>query len=733
MVDLSEVELRPGQDKVVDYRSGYLAVPAVPGAGKTFTLAHLAAELIAEGEVQPGKILIVTYMNSAVANFRAQINNFLAAYGLPENRGYEVKTLHSLAINILKQRSDLVLINNDFTVIDKQQKIETIQQIKEKWLVNNQDRWQKILTTMRNKDKWKKSFSYTVQSWISYLKMRGIDRDRAIKLQQYTADDSYLCWALELLVDYIEALNENAWVDFDDLLINTWRLLKADGEFCQRLSDKWSYVFEDEAQDSNLVQETILQLIAGQDGNLVRVGDSNQAIMGTFTAANPDVFRKFCARDNVQQESIFYSGRSSRDIIKVANHLVDWSRNNHPRRACRDALEDQKIKPAGKANPTVEGHQVMAKLLTTQTEELDWIVGQVKFQLAEDEDQKIGILVPDKYVQQDIVAALEAADIEVESVGDLKQGQRYTINSLIKAIDYLAEPQDNEKLLNLVREVFISDFSAPEKKVVTKLFKQENIEEIIYPLGGQLSTAKLPEELFSNQQLYQQFNRARDKIKEWLEASIELPPDELILFVAESLGLEGDLLALVQGIALQIRDELRLHPDYRLIDIMEHLFDLETSFNQLADKFNKLSGYQPESGVVTVLTAHKSKGLEWDSVFVTSIVSNKYPITFRDRFRGELDYLVAGRKNPKAQVEAELESIVDDKELEDPNREAKVKVIQERIRLLYVAITRAEKNLYLTSHTKRRSPFSDNWWTFDPNLAFEILEQFIEGKINDGN
>jgi DNA helicase-2/ATP-dependent DNA helicase PcrA len=146
-----------------------------------------------------------------------------------------------------------------------------------------------------------------------------------------------------------------------------------------------------------------------------------------------------------------------------------------------------------------------------------------------------------------------------------------------------------------------------------------------------------------------------------------------------------------------------------------------------------LSGYQPESGVVTVLTAHKSKGLEWDTVFVTSIVSDKYPITFRDRFRGELNYLVAGRKNPKAQVEAELESIVDDKDLEDPNREAKVKVIQERIRLLYVAITRAEKNLYLTSHTKRRSPFSDDWWTFNPSLVFEILEQFIEGKINDGN
>ena len=62
------IQLRPGQVEVADYRKGYLAVPAVPGAGKTTVLAYLAASLIAEGYTGKGKILIVTYMNSAVAN-----------------------------------------------------------------------------------------------------------------------------------------------------------------------------------------------------------------------------------------------------------------------------------------------------------------------------------------------------------------------------------------------------------------------------------------------------------------------------------------------------------------------------------------------------------------------------------------------------------------------------------------------------------------------------------------
>mgnify|MGYP006272808769 FL=1 len=731
--DIDKIELRPGQDKVLEYDSGYLAVPAVPGSGKTFTLAHLAAKLIAEGKAQPGKILIVTYMNSAVANFRSRINKFLVGYGLDENQGYDVKTLHSLAVNILKERSDLVLVNDDFTVLDKQQKMQTIKKVSGRWLAANYSRWKNILSRRKKEAKFKNDFADLVKRWISYLKMRGINRERALKLQKHAEDNSYLAWALELLVAYIEELNENAWLDFDDLLINTWKLLKSDDKFCQRLGDKWTYIFEDEAQDSNLVQETILRLLAGKDGNLVRVGDSNQAIMGTFTPADPDVFRSFCAREDVQTESILYSERSSQDIIDLANYLVDWTRSEHPNEDCQDALEEQKIKAVGSTeNPATTGHQVVAELFNTAQEEIDWIVNQAQFELEADEARKIGVLVPSGYVQQEVVTALEEKELPVESVGDLREEQRYTISSLIKAISYLAEPQDEEKLVELFNLVFMRDFGAEETELVVELFDRVGIEELIYPLGGELSTAKLPEELFSNQRLYQQFNRARSKIKEWLEASVELPPDELLLFVAESLEFEGELLALVQGIALQIRDELRLHPEYRLIDIMEHLFDFKRSFEQLANKFNKLNGFEPKEGVITVLTAHKAKGLEWDSVFVSSIVRNNYQIMLGDYFQGEISYLREGRKNPKAQVEAELEKLVDNKPYYDPNREAKIKVIKENLRLLYVAITRAEKNLYLSSYYKRPSNYGNGWWEKRTSPIFKILKSYLEGSANHG-
>src|SRR6056297_4185752 len=131
---------RPGQKEVLEYRNGQLAVPAVPGAGKTTVLAHLAAELIDTKLKNDQKILIVTYMNSAVANFRKKIGDFLAAQGLPRSRGYSVKTLHSLALNIIREKPEARLINQDFELIENSLKYRWIRELCSRWTAENSDR-----------------------------------------------------------------------------------------------------------------------------------------------------------------------------------------------------------------------------------------------------------------------------------------------------------------------------------------------------------------------------------------------------------------------------------------------------------------------------------------------------------------------------------------------------------------------------------------------------------------
>ena len=91
------MRFRPGQKEVAEYKGGFLAVPAVPGAGKTTVLSWLAARLISEGLPRGGKVLVVTVMNAAVANFVRKIGDWLEERNLPRGVGFEVRTLHSLS------------------------------------------------------------------------------------------------------------------------------------------------------------------------------------------------------------------------------------------------------------------------------------------------------------------------------------------------------------------------------------------------------------------------------------------------------------------------------------------------------------------------------------------------------------------------------------------------------------------------------------------------------------
>ncbi|MDB4895729.1 MAG: hypothetical protein JWN15_1991, partial [Firmicutes bacterium] len=127
------IHLRPDQEQVAAYRKGYMAVPAVPGAGKTTVLAYLAADLIAGGMHDPGRILIVTYTNSAVGNFRSRIGDFLDQRGYPRSQGYEVRTIHSLASHIVRERPDAIGWSDNFRVADELQVTSILETLTRRW------------------------------------------------------------------------------------------------------------------------------------------------------------------------------------------------------------------------------------------------------------------------------------------------------------------------------------------------------------------------------------------------------------------------------------------------------------------------------------------------------------------------------------------------------------------------------------------------------------------------
>ena len=169
------MELRPAQRKILEYGGGLMAVSAVPGSGKTFTLSILASELIRNGRLnvtEGQQVLIVTYLNSSVETFRARIRQRLEEFGLPL-AGYDVRTLHSLALEILRiSAGSSAGTNEGPIVLDEPQALNLLTHATGSWIEANPQLWNELLADDRPqiRFRWQKVLESTARTFIREAK-----------------------------------------------------------------------------------------------------------------------------------------------------------------------------------------------------------------------------------------------------------------------------------------------------------------------------------------------------------------------------------------------------------------------------------------------------------------------------------------------------------------------------------------------------------------------------------
>ena len=734
------IKLRPGQDRVVEFRSGLMAVAAVPGAGKTTILAYLAAELIEKQQNTQGKILIVTYMKTGVANFRRRIGDFLEAKDLPRNRGYEVRTLHSLALSILQENPADRMLSDDFEIAASGVKSSILEQVIEEWIQDNPRMFMKYFDYSKNNPgyrkalkKWReKDFPAFISSIISRFKIRGLTERDIKTLQQKTDHYSFLEWAFAVYKKYDRLLKRQGYLDFDDLINQAYNLLKNNGKLRTRLQNKYSYVFEDEAQDSNFLLEKILLFLTGSEGNLVRVGDSNQAIMGTFTEADPEVFRDFSDKDRVKKESILYSSRSSRDIMGLANKLIKWAVNEHPLAECRSAFEEKYIKPVPPddpfPNPVTEGYRAAAEIFSDSEREIYAISRLASRHVDENPKNTVAVLVPANYVVEKITDCFEKMGVDYSLVREPSSEKLDTVKNFIELLSFLAEPYKKNLLIDL-----LSDFIVPSLLENDRSRKNDDFDTTF--MKKIIQTNSLASVLYSSPQAIDITDNltkkqreiwltAQQKIKHWLKAAVSLPPDELILLISEQLKMSEEERAVAQNMALQVKNEISAHPDWKLYEIVSEMSVMEESFRKFARKIYSRQGYEPDPGVINISTYHRAKGLEWDTVYLSFLTDDNFPSALKSRFRGEHYYLEDDYSNPGALARTRLDNLLGLDSGKNPRQDAKIEYFCERLRLIYVGITRARKNLFLSAHREMIYD-SGNSRKVKPARAFSVLKNYI--------
>ncbi len=476
----------------------------------------------------------------------------------------------------------------------------------------------------------------------------------------------------------------------------------------------------------------------------MRVGDPNQAIFETFTTADPELLREFI-RENPNQD-MPESGRSQPSVIDLANHLIDWAMNSHPNENARGALSVPHIVPTPENDPQQnppndpEAIKLFVRKYTPE-EELEAVAKSIKSyldsmaDLPDEQKPTIAVLVPRNQRGVEVNEALRKRGIETIELISSTASTRAAAGSLNYLLSYLADPQSAGKLSKAYevwrrdwreevignRELAIGDTELM-KHATAILRKMTHVENFVAPQHEDILLALTEIEA---EQVIAELKEFRVVLQRWLSA-VTLPIDQLILTLAQDVFSGAADLALAHKLALMLRQAANDHHDWRLPELTTELAVIAKNERRFIGFSSDDSGFDPEKyrGKVVVTTMHKAKGLEWDRVYMMSVNNYDFPSNMPgDHFISE-KWFVRGGLNLEAEALAQLSALQSASEYDGyeegaATMQSRTGYVKERLRLLYVGVTRAKKDLIVTWNSGRKGDAT-------PSLALKELMEWRE-------
>lgn len=626
---------REDQKPVLNYHDGNMAISAVPGAGKTTILLALIIKLLKDG-VKSENIFVLTYMDSAARNFKERIKNACPSLEKMPN----ISTIHGLALRILKENSNFVKVglDDDFEVCDDNERQRIIREIMFRMQIEQEDF-----------DKYEKA--------VSLLKLSGLDDIPFTK-------DNELKKFLKFYTLYNNSLKNRNIIDYDDMLSYCVQLLEENKDIAAYYQDICRYVIEDEAQDSSYIQQKLLGILSAKFCNLIRCGDINQAITTTFTNADLDGFKNFVSvSNNVEMNR---SQRCAKDIYTLANKIIDYAKTNEN---LKDSFYDIKMQGVQGKNPDSQD-AVQTALFENYKQEQSFILEKVRNIFSFDRNASVAILVRNNYQIQDYCSFLSDYGYSVMTRNDTLEAQ--PVFSLIYAVlRFCSHPWQNEnvlKILDILRQQKLFSFSAEDYEFIKDLKTP-----FILLNENNLDSKNLIQFLWD--------------MNYWLESSI-LECEELALKIGNYYYNSELEKSNVYMVALLLK---RLSLQYRSTDVLlEQLEELSkkpvlSKYKFFAEDSSTQNG---NSRVINIMTYHKSKGDEFDYVFLPQMCEDTLPFDIKNiKIKSKERFLEA--------VKALNLNYCRKDEIQQ-----KRFIAGENMRLLYVAVTRAKKKLYITSAAK---------------------------------
>jgi DNA helicase-2/ATP-dependent DNA helicase PcrA len=623
-------DLNEAQRDAVLATEGPLLVVAGAGSGKTRVLTYRVAHLIRACGVKPNEILAITFTNKAAGEMRERLERMLGGYA----RAIWILTFHAACGRILRREAERLGYRSTFSIYDDQDQVRLV----------------KACLEELGKDP--KRFSPRgIHSQISRMKNELVLPEEAVA-RVASFWDQTVAETYEL---YQRRLHTSNAVDFDDLLMLTVQVLEHFPEALERWRKAFRYVLVDEYQDTNHAQYRLLQLLGREHGNVCAVGDPDQSIYAFRGADIRNIMefeRDFSGTRVIALEQNY---RSTNHILRAANAVIEENRERKPKRLFSELGEGEPVRVF-----EVEDEHAEARFVAAE------IAGAIDSGLSASEVSVFYRTNAQSRVLEDV---LVRQDVPYQVIGGPRFYERAEIRDATAYLSVLVNPQDATSLLRIANRPRRGIGNTSIARLVGHA--EATGRTLFQAMADPEAAAVAP----ASCRAIRSFQATMESL---MALSHDLAVDELLERVLEKSGmldaLEAERTIEARGRVENLQELVGVAREYRLGTQDATLAGFLQDIALVSDQ----DTISDDRGLVTLMTLHNAKGLEFRAVFMIGMEEGIFP----------------------------------------HSRSIEEQGVEEERRLCYVGMTRAMERLTLT-HTMSRSLFGRREY----NLASRFLDE----------
>ncbi len=570
--------LNPEQQRAVECTDGPLLILAGAGSGKTKTLTHRIAYLIAKQKATPYNILAVTFTNKAAREMRERVARLLGQSA--DNRGFMpyMGTFHSICVRLLRQDGEHIGIPKNFVIFDESDRLSAVKQACKAALIDEKSYPPKTLASIISHAK------NELVSPADYLGVASGPTQRA---------------AAQIYPLYQKTLKDNSALDFDDLISRTVNLLQTQKPIRDKWQSQFKYIMIDEYQDTNAAQYKLVKLLTNDDKNIAVVGDDWQSIYSWRGADFRNILNFEKDYPDVTIIKLEQNYRSTQAILEAAHKVITKNQQRSDKKLWTESGRGNEVSVLQVANERAEGEAVTRRVKNAV---------DARFRNYRD----FAVLYRTNAQSRSIEETFIRYGIPYRIVGGQRFYDRKEIKDIMAYLRLIYQPEDRISFERIVN-------------VPTRGIGAKSVENFFaWKTANDMSLQQALEAVRDHPNLTSKAKKGLLELGEMLQALRIVSEDAPLPALLDSLLRRVGYFAYIDDGTPQ--GESRAENVRELVSVTQSYQDLGLAgFLEEMALISDLDSAEFSNNAVTLMTVHAAKGLEFPVVFMIGMEETIFP------------------------------------------------------------------------------------------------------------